>query len=83
MRAFFVPSSSNEESIKIQSSQDRYAHWKQRGSTKVLKAASERSRVSPCQAGSSLRDSVKIAKAASERSRAALAFFLIIFSNYV
>ena len=39
MRAFFVPSSSNEESIKIQSSQDRYAHWKQRGSTKVLKAA--------------------------------------------
>ena len=48
MRAFFVPSSSNEESIKIQSTQDRYAHWKHRGSTKVLKAASERSMAASC-----------------------------------
>ena len=39
MRAFFVLPSSSEESIKIQGTNSRYARWKQRGSTKVLKAA--------------------------------------------
>ena len=44
-----------EESIKIQGTKERYALRKQRGSTKVLAAASERSRAAPCQAGNSLQ----------------------------